>query len=164
MMFFIAGSLHFLSSQNTPKSKKGQVYFFLSPECPLCISYVPILNSLYDWNKQNEITCTAIVSGIGFDKKTIENYCSNYNLKLPLKVDSAYRISKRYHASVTPEVVFTDENDKLLYKGKIDNWVVAPGKKRARATEFYLKDAITHYLNNDSIIIKSTPAIGCFIE
>jgi len=102
MMFFIAGSLHFLSSQNTPKSKKGQVYFFLSPECPLCISYVPILNSLYDY--------------------------------------------------------------KLLYKGKIDNWVVSPGKKRARATEFYLKDAITHYLNNDSIIIKSTPAIGCFIE
>ena len=46
----------------------------------------------------------------------------------------------------------------------MDNWLGELGRRRQVITEFYLKDAIESYLNEEEIKIKKTKAIGCFIE
>ena len=143
---------------------KATTFLFLSPECPLCISYVPVINKLYNDYQYKGIDFVGVISGTSFKQETISNYRSQYDIKFPLIVDSTYTISNQFGAQITPEVVLADSSNNIVYKGRIDNWAFAPGKKRKNATEHDLLNALNEYLNGLSIKVKQTKAIGCFIE
>jgi hypothetical protein len=83
---------------------------------------------------------------------------------IPIIEDSSYYWSKQYDAKITPEVVMIDSLNTIVYKGRIDNWPYAPGKKRKKATEHDLKNVLDAYLKGNAINVKYTKAIGCFIE
>ena len=73
--------------------------------------------------------------------------------------------AKRFDAKVTPEVVVYDEdNEKVIYKGRIDNQFVRVGRRRQVLTSQELKDVLAALQNEESIEISSTDAIGCFIK
>jgi len=143
---------------------KATTYLFLSPECPLCISYVPVINKLYKDYQYKGVDFVGVISGSSFKKETISNYRNVYEIKFPLIEDSTYRISNFYGAQITPEVVLADSLNNIIYKGRIDNWAYALGKKRKNVTEHNLLNALNEYLNGFSIKVKLTNAIGCLIE
>jgi hypothetical protein len=67
-------------------------------------------------------------------------------------------------ATITPEAVVIDKSGNVLYQGKIDDWIIALGKKRKSATTFYLDDALTAVKNNKVVKLKNVAAVGCIIQ
>ena len=67
-------------------------------------------------------------------------------------------------ASITPEVAVFDSEDKLLYRGRIDNLFNAYGDKRRAATENYLRNILKDILEGKELSFTQTVPIGCFIE
>lgn len=145
-------------------SGKARVYFFLSPECPLCQSYSLTIQQLYAEFSKQGIEMVGIVPGTDFSTATIAAYHKRYNIPITLYTDEQLVLVKKYKVTITPEVIVLDQNNKVVYQGRIDNWAYELGKKRKVITEHNLKDALTSIVKQKPIIVAKTKAIGCFIE
>jgi hypothetical protein len=67
-------------------------------------------------------------------------------------------------ATVTPEAILMDENGQVVYRGAIDDWVVELGKKKLKATNEYLRQAVFQYLHQQPVAIKRVVPKGCLIN
>lgn len=149
---------------NEKPSGKARVYYFLSPECPLCQSYSLTIRNLHqEFSKQN-IEMIGIIPGTDFSAATISEYKIKYNIPIQLLRDEQLLLVSKYKATITPEVIVINPQGKVMYQGRIDNWAYELGKKRKVITEHNLRDALKSILNNQPVKIKMTKAVGCYIE
>ncbi|HXN24419.1 MAG TPA: redoxin domain-containing protein [Candidatus Dormibacteraeota bacterium] len=65
-------------------------------------------------------------------------------------------VARAYGPTATPHVFIFDEQRNLQYEGRIDN-----NPREALATKHEAKDAIEVLLAGHSVVVKSTPAVGC---
>ncbi len=136
------------------------VIFFLSKDCPLCNNYKPLLDTLQFVYGQDP---RFLFVGLRTDASMAEDSSYFFPLEYTAGKDVAY-IARIYGAKVTPEVFVVDSNNQVLYSGAIDNWAYDTGKKRAYATENYLKDVLFAIKNGQKLPYTQTRAVGCFIE
>ncbi|MCF6407959.1 redoxin domain-containing protein [Chitinophaga filiformis] len=140
---------------------KPVVYIFLSPECPLCKNYAPVLQSLQ--NKYKDIQFYGIISGQTFTKSEVAEYAKDYNITFPILMDTDKKVANYLNATVTPEALLIGNNGKEYYRGLIDDWVTGLGTKRVKATRKYLELAISNLLTGNELVSRTTP-IGCLIS
>ncbi|MEZ4825257.1 MAG: redoxin domain-containing protein [Bacteroidia bacterium] len=143
---------------------QGTVYFFLSPDCPLCENYAKTINDLRLSFPEKDIKFTGIFPGKYYSKMEILAYMDKYHPPLQVLLDPDLALTCYLDASITPEVFVVDHRGKVVYQGKIDNWVAALGKHRTVVNQHYLKDALTALMNGKPLAISRTEAIGCLIE
>ena len=139
------------------------LFVFLSPECPLCKNYTPVLNALEQQYRQT-VKIIGVIPGRTYTSTTINAFAKKYKTGFPLLIDTQKKLTNYLHASITPEVVLLNDRYELLYKGAIDNRVKQLGVQRSHATENYLADAIAQWLQHTAIAVKRIPAIGCLIN
>jgi peroxiredoxin len=146
------------------KKNTSSVFIFLFADCPACQSYSLTLNQL---SKKFE------TSGIGFygvfpgDYNTIQEmkeYQSRYHINFPLLTDPQSKLVKTFGAKVVPEAFVLNNDGKILYRGRIDDWMYAVGKKKPSITKHELQDALNAVSNHQSVKVTETKAIGCIIE
>ena len=137
------------------------VIIFISAECPISQKYAPILRDM-----QQQFSAVKFIAVFTkWDKPDdVRKYLSDYPLSMLAVRDEKNSLIKHINALITPEAFLFDKNGVLQYRGAIDNWFYGLGKYRPDATEYYLADALQSFLNNESIKIKHTNAIGCIIE
>ena len=70
---------------------KTVVYLFLSPECPLCRNYAPIVSQLSA--KYKDVQFYGIVSGRTFTKEEVKAYVRDYKIPFPVLMDVAKNIT-----------------------------------------------------------------------
>jgi peroxiredoxin len=145
-------------------SGKATVFFFLSPECPLCQSYSLTIRQLYNEYSNKNVTMIGVIPGTEYDNLAISTYKHKYQLPISLYKDTELKLVKKYHASITPEAVVVDNKGLVLYQGRIDNWAYELGKKRKVITEFDLKNALDQIIKSTPVNVSRTKAVGCFIE
>jgi peroxiredoxin len=143
---------------------KARVYYFLSPECPLCQSYSLTIRNLFNEFAQQGIEMVGIVSGTDFPAAAIRAFQIKYKLPIRILRDEQLLLVKRYEATITPEVVVVNAQGKVVYQGRIDNWAYELGKKRKVITEHNLRDALLAIINNKPVKVTHTKAVGCYIE
>lgn len=143
---------------------KATVFYFLSPECPLCQSYALTIKKLETEFKTQGVQMVGIVPGTDYTDLEISTFKHKYGLPFALWKDERLLLVQKYHASITPEAVVVDANGKVLYQGRIDNWAYELTKKRKVITEFNLQDALNSIVNNKPVKVAKTKAVGCFIE
>lgn len=161
------------SLYNTAQKKPGfitwntdkplHLFVFLSPDCPLCRNYAPILNSL-EIGYRNQVQVYGIIPGRSYPDSLINEFISTFSVQYPVLKDNGQQLKKYFNASTTPEVYLLDDTGALLYQGAIDNWAVALGKKRVKATEHYLLDAVKNSSDNIPVVIKYAQPVGCIIN
>ena len=105
-----------------------------------------------------------IVPGNAYSQKDVGVFASTYHIKFPLLTDTNKNLSDYLQASITPEAILLDSNGELIYKGAVDNLLEDLGKRRVKATNNYLEDAITATINHQPVTIKRTKAVGCKIN
>ena len=148
---------------NLTLQKQLTLVVFLSPECPLCKNYAPILNKLKeDFNQQ--VNFIGIIPGTAYAKKEIHAYSDRYKISFDLLVDKQKKLSQYLEASVTPEVLLIEQNGNLVYRGAIDDWVINLGKKKLKAEHEYLRTAIQQYLYHQPVLVQRTTPKGCYIN
>ena len=140
---------------------KAVVYVFLSPECPLCKNYAPILQAMKE--KYQDVQFYGIISGRTFLKDEVAAYVKDYSISFPVLMDTDKRVAAYLRATVTPEVLLIGKNGKEYYRGLIDDWVTGLGTKRTRPTRRYLELAINNLFAGNELV-SSTKPIGCLIS
>jgi hypothetical protein len=136
---------------------------FLSPDCPLSQNYTLVLNTLQK-NNAGSVAIVGVFTGNDYTRKEIAAFQKKYQVHFSLARDEQGTLAGYTQATVTPQVFLYDSNGKLLYKGAIDDWVVSLGKKKQRAEQQYLQNAINGYLNHQPINPFETKAVGCYIS
>lgn len=149
---------------DTMAGKKGTVYIFLAPECPLSENYTLTINQLQAQFVDSGLQFYAVISGKLYDSVAIRDYAKRFPLTLPLLVDTGYYFSTQFKASTTPEVVLFNAQNEKVYQGAIDDWATELTQLKASATHYYLMDAMNAVLKNEKIKISKTNAVGCYIE
>ena len=140
------------------------VFFFLAPDCPMCINYALPINKLYEQYNEKGIVFIGVYPGSFYTEDEIGAYVEKYKLPFPMLLDKDFKITKFVQARITPEVFVLNKNEQILYRGKIDDWAVSLSKWKQNITEHYLADVLDAIAHNQSIKINNTEAVGCFIE
>ncbi|MCS6990645.1 MAG: redoxin domain-containing protein [Chitinophagales bacterium] len=146
------------------KSYRASVVLFLQPECPFCHTYSRTFREVDSILRQHHIRLLGVVAGKNFPIAEIKEYRDRYRFAFPILLDPDFKLTRWIKATITPQVFLMDQQGKKLYHGLLDNWAYEIGKVRARATEFYLLEAVHAYLNNQPQPRDSTQALGCYIE
>ena len=158
----LEGKYEFIGNFN---KKKAYVIFFLSPECPLCQSYSLTIKKLHEKFKSQGIDFVAIIPGTEYSLLKIVEYRNGYGLKnIPFYLDPNYAFAKQSKASITPEVFVLNQNNHLVYSGRIDNWAYELGKKRAVITSHDLEIVLQNLSAGKEVKPYQTKAVGCFIN
>ena len=149
-----------LDFQKLALEKKLVAVVFLAADCPISQKYVRTLNILAEHYPQ-----VAFVGAFTRwdDWAALRQFQSEFQPSFPLWRDGEMRLVRRLGASITPEVFFLKEN-RVLYRGAVDNWFVALGRYRPAPTEHYLEDAIRAVLDGQAVRVARTKAVGCGIE
>jgi peroxiredoxin len=146
------------------EKNKASVVIFLQPECPFCNSYAKTLRHLDSVFSAKEVQMYGVMAGTNYSDSELVAYRDDHNLRFPFLLDPEFELTKRLKATITPQAFLIDGNGRVVYHGMIDNWGYELGKTRARATEFYLTDAVNHFLEGKLVAPDSTKAIGCYIQ
>ncbi len=155
----------FFYSLNDLKTEMGILVIFTCNTCPFVVMWEDRYKMLEEYCKKNNIGMAYINSNYK-RRKSVDSYNSmiehskNMNYSYEYLVDNKSKLANRFNAKTTPHIFLFDENNKLIYKGSIDNNY----KDKSNVTEFYLKDAMDQMLKNEKIEISNTKAIGCSIK
>ena len=143
-----------------------RVYIFLAETCPICRSTTPEMKNIY---------AEYGTKGIGFagnfpapqmsTAQTRADFSKKYSIPYPLQPDPGQRLAKKYGATITPEIIVVRiKDDKVLYRGKVDNSYEAMGRRREVVTQHYLRDALESIIHGRTVTIAKTEPVGCWIE
>ncbi len=152
-----------LSLKSLLDGNKGGVFYFVSPVCPLCQNYADRFKQ--SSNMKNEsLFVVGVVSGNYHSDQELETYIRDFEIGFPVILDPNFKLAKHFEATTTPEAVLVDSLGRKQYQGAIDNWAIDLGRKRLQATEFYLNDAISAYIEGIEIELEYIKPVGCYIE
>jgi len=151
-------------SFNDISKNTASVFVFLLPDCPACESYSLTLNQLSEKYNSSGIVFYGVFPG---DYNTIEEmkeYQSKYHIHFTLMTDPEKKLVKSLGAKITPEVFVLSNTGQTLYRGRIDDWMYAVGKKKPLITKHELQDALVAVANHQPVKVPFTKPIGCIIE
>ena len=144
-----------------PEEKMASVLIFYVQDCPISNSYAPEINRIAG----TFTNCAFYIVQVDPDL-TIEGareHARQYALRPPVLLDPGHELVKRAGATVTPEAVVIGRDGAIVYRGRIDNLYVEPGKKRSSVTRHDLRDALETIQAGHPIKRKETKAVGCLI-
>ena len=143
--------------------RKLEIHIFYSTSCPMCKKYTSEIRKLINEFYSDSIEFVFIYPNSNIYE--IKQFMKNYSLNSKFKIDYQLKLCKKFNVKVTPEIVITNENKIILYKGAIDDLYYEIGKFKKYTTKNYIKEFIYNWqknnLNNKIIYNK---AFGCFIN
>lgn len=158
LLLFFLNNLSLCFSQEA----KIKVYVFVAEECPVSLAMTPSLRSVSEQYAAAEFylvfpMTTSTAEGAEAFKK--ENKLSRFSIK----VDHYQTLTKKMGATVTPEAIITSTDGTVLYKGRINDSYLQPGKKKHTYVNEDLADALAAASAGREMPKPWKPAVGCFI-
>jgi len=167
-MFFLALNFFFLigpQASTAPAPDQITVYIFLHEACIISQHYTLNLKEYHATYASDHLVFKGIFPNAHTDEMDMLIFRGKYELPFDMVKDEQQALTKKFDAQITPEVVvYNESQEKILYKGRIDDTYFRVGKKRRVTTTSELKDVLEAIVNNQPIITASTEAIGCFIK
>ncbi len=148
------------------KGKNGTVVLFICNHCPYVIHVNEELVRLAQQYGQKSVGFVAISSN------DVDKYADDApdKMKLIAKVlrypfpylyDASQQVAKAYDAACTPDIYVFDENDLLVYRGRLDE--SRPGNDKP-LNGIDLRLALEVMLRGESPLKKQYPSAGCNIK
>jgi hypothetical protein len=148
----------------------ANVIFFVATDCPISNSYAPEIQQICRDYRSRGVSCFLLYedledpSSAGTLHEDVRRHLREYRYaNIPALIDRTRVIAKHTKAFVTPQAVVMDREGKMRYRGRIDNWYVAFGKRRPAATEHDLREALDAVLDGRRVRKVETEALGCYI-
>lgn len=146
-------------SLNSLRGKNGSVMIFVATNCPVSNAYNERMEKLAQDYKARGINVIGINSNVAESAGAVKAHAAQNNLTFTILKDPANKIADRLGATVTPEAYFLDANNKLLYRGRIDN-----ARDAAQVNSSELRDAIEATLAGKPVAKTTAMAFGCTIK
>lgn len=141
------------------KGKNGTVLIFIAVQCPVSNAYNERMEKLAQDYKARGINVIGINSNVAEPPAAVKAHAATHHLTFPILKDSGNKIADQLGASVTPETYFLDANNKLVYRGRIDN---SRNGNQISSTE--LRDALDASLSGKPVTKSAAAAFGCSIK
>jgi len=145
------------------RSDKATVLLFVATECPNSNTYAPILARLYREYSARGIVFFNVYSDPSESAATVGKHDADFQTPFAALLDPHQTLARETGARSTPEVVILGADGKQLYRGRIDNRFVAPGKTRYQPTENDLQEALDAIAHDRPVAHPVTKSIGCAI-
>lgn len=146
-------------SLNSLKGKNGSVLIFVATKCPVSNAYNERMEKLAQDYKARGINVIGINSNVAETAEAVKVHAAANNLTFAILKDTGNKIADKLGATVTPEVYFLDANNKLVYRGRIDN-----AKDASQVNSSELRDAIEAVLAGKPVAKTTASAFGCTIK
>lgn len=140
------------------KGEKGTILIFLSAQCPVVKSYNARIVAFAKSYKAKGVNVVGVNANASESLEWVKSHATE-NYDFTVLIDKGNVLADKLGATVTPEVYFFDENNKLLYKGAIDN-----DRSGENVTNNYLQDAVDAKSAGKAIAKTSANAFGCSIK
>lgn len=150
---------------NDAKKENGLLVMFSCNTCPFVIKNQERTKEICNYAKSKGLGVVLINSNDGSrggadSYEAMKKYASTQGYEWVYAVDEKSQIANAFGANRTPEVYVFDKNDKLVYKGAIDdNPGNAGGVKRQ-----HLKLAIDATVEGKDVAVKESRSVGCGIK
>lgn len=141
------------------KGTKGTVLIFVAVQCPVSNAYNERMEKLAQDYKARGINVVGINSNVAEPAEAVKAHAATNHLTFPILKDPGNKIADQLGASVTPEAYFLDAENKLAYRGRIDN-----SRKGDQITATELRDALEAILSGKSVAKTIATAFGCAIK
>lgn len=152
------------NSDNLDKNK-GKLVMFICNHCPFVIHYhQQLVNLAQKYSSKIEFVAISSNDAENYPQdgpEKMKELFAKLNLSFPYLYDESQEIAKKYKAACTPEFYLFDENNLLIYRGRMDDSSPQNGKE---ANGSDLKNAIDNFLNKKEISPDQYPSMGCNIK
>ena len=156
-----------LSGQKqTPLSvpdKKATVLFFVLPDCPISNAYAPEMKRIASEYAKKEVATYIVYVEPDLSEADAKTHAADFGYECPVIRDTSLKLVKQTGVTIAPEVAVVSPKGDILYRGRIDNLYAALGKRRPKATQQDLREALDAILAGKPVAQKTTTAIGCYI-
>ena len=153
--------------QRTPlKVAQGEIaaVFFVSHDCPVSNFYSQEIRRICDEYEAKGVRCSLVYIDPTLSDAAARKHAGEYaHGGYPKFVDRKHQLVAATGATVTPEVVVIRPDESIAYKGRIDNFYVALGKKRRVVTEHDLREALDAVVAGKAVAKAETSPVGCYI-
>jgi len=156
----------FKSDDLYPKDKgRGLLVAFTCNHCPYAIAVWPRLVRLAQYATGMRVKTVAINPNIHpeFPEDSPENMkkkIEELGIDFPYLVDETQGIAKSFKAQCTPDIYLFNQNQELVYHGRIDdNW-----QDEAKVAREELKEALNNHAAGIPIDKDQKPSMGCSIK
>lgn len=160
---FLIGILLFFSSLCMQAQATLHAYVFIAEECPIC-NYMGKPLSEIAKKYGDKVSFHAVFPVRNSNYKTSQLFKQQYDLlSFETLLDKDHQLANKLGATVTPEVVVTDDQGEVLYRGRINSAYYAPGKMKHSSIKNDLDEALASIINGKEAAQPWPPAIGCYI-
>lgn len=146
-------------SLNSLKGKNGTVLIFVATKCPVSNAYNERMEKLAQDYKAKGINVVGINSNVAELAAEIKSHAASNKLTFPILKDGGNKVADAFGATVTPEAFFLDADNKLVYRGRIDN-----ARDVSQVVSSDLRDALDAGLAGKPIAKSTATAFGCTIK
>lgn len=154
-----------LSAKMATDNDSITVYIFMREDCKVCQNYTLKWQDLHETYANDSIRFVGVFPNFSSKPKKIDAFKNKYQIPFDFVHDYFKTLTNRFGATVTPQVVVFNHNEKkILYNGRTDNTYFRVGKRRTVTTTSELKDALEAIKNGQPIEITETAPVGCFIN
>ncbi len=139
------------------------VVVFLSSECPVSNTYIPVLNQLAaDFSRRGFAFVGAYVDPES-ELPALRRHARSYAISFETADDRDHRLVRAASATITPEVAVFSQEGSVLYLGRIDDRVGDLGFARPAATRNDLRDVLEAIAAGKPGPFPANVGFGCFI-
>jgi peroxiredoxin len=140
----------------------GTVLAFTSVDCPIAKLYAPRLARLHQEYREEGIRFLGINPNFQDKPEEIRERATKVGVGFPILCDPLQVITRALEVTRTTEVLFLDENFRLLYRGALDDQY-GLGTQKPHPHHEYLIEALEAHIAQEDIEVAETEAPGCLI-
>jgi thiol-disulfide isomerase/thioredoxin len=139
------------------------VVVFLSSECPVSNTYIPVLNKLAADFAPRGFSFVGAYVDPESDLPALREHAKSYGIVFATADDREQRLVRAASAKITPEAAVFSEEGAVLYRGRIDDRVGDLGFARPAATRNDLHDVLEAIAAGKPGPFPDRPGFGCFV-
>lgn len=142
---------------------KAIVIVFTKRDCPLVQRYAPKLKALDEAYRERGVQFLALNVGAGDSVTEVAWQAVQADWALPVGKDFDGAAAQALGATRTPEALVLDAEQRLVYRGRIDDQLRLSGTRPGAVRED-LREALDDVLAGREVRVSQTPVDGCLIE
>ena len=154
-----------LYASSTLMNANPSLIMVICNHCPYVIHYHDEIKKLHNDFGQKigfvAISSNDIISYPQDGPAEMKALFHNLKLSFPYLLDETQEIARELKAECTPEFYLYDNNNSLVYRGRMDD--SSPGND-INASAIDLRKAMSSLLNGESISVDQQPSMGCNIK
>ncbi len=140
---------------------KAVVILFLMTDCPVAQATAPEIGRLVAEFGPRGVEFYGVYATE--PAAEIAAYQNAYRLPFPGLLDPKQQLAALAGATIVPEAAVFSPDKRLLYRGRIDDRAVSPGKMRPEPTRHDLRLALEAVLAGQMTEPQFTQAVGCYL-